>query len=352
MAKSLLMMDYAAVMLMICLLIFILTNNYFYKKIRNLFLVACALVLLLVTADSVEYWMATWDHLSVMRVWMSAIGYSLRPAIVFVIICLLRPRDRIVKCLAIPLVLNGVIAFSAFFTDIAYSYTPDNQFVRGSFGYFAFVTSGFYIIILFLYTFKRYGKSDLSEMYISIVVIILLVVSTVLESVAKCDGMINTTGAVTLVFYYLYLNTQQFKRDALTGAFNRRCFYLDAEKNDASLSAVLSIDLNNLKKWNDEYGHAKGDDAIRTVAGCMQKELQKGWSLYRTGGDEFMMLYCGRSREEVAFVLSAIRTAVEKTPYSCAIGVAYRRPDESFQKLCSRADQQMYENKFLMKQEK
>lgn len=121
----------------------------------------------------------------------------------------------------------------------------------------------------------------------------MFVISTAMESVWGYDGVINTTGAVALVFYYLYLNTQQFKRDPMTNALNRRCFYLDAEKNMAGLSAVMSIDLNNLKQLNDGYGHAKGDEAI---------------------------------------------------------GMAYNECQEDFDKLCSLADKAMYEDKFQMKQ--
>ena len=352
MVKELLMMNYAAVMLTICLLIFIITNNYFHKNVRSLFLVSCMLLLILVAADSVEYWTASLDHLSALRIWMSAIGYSLRPSIVFVMIRLMSPQQKKADWLALPLVINAIIAFSALLTDVAYSYSADNQFIRGPLGYFAFVTSGFYLVVLLVYTYKLYRLSNISEMYISIVVIVMLMIAITLESVAKCEGMINTMGAVTLVFYYLYLNTQQFKRDALTGALSRRSFYLDAEKNESGLSAVISIDLNNLKQWNDEYGHAKGDDAIRTLADSLQRALEKNCYLYRTGGDEFMVLCFGKEEKEIEKLLSDMRAEMSKTPYACAIGAAYRTAGEDFRRLCSRADRQMYDDKFLMKQEK
>ena len=351
MVKELLLMNYAAVMLTICLLIFILTNNYFHTRVRGLFFISCVLLLFLITDDSVEYWAASLDHLLPVRIWMSAIGYSLRPAIILLIIWLINPGEKMMRWLVVPLVFNVMIAWSALFTNVAYSYTPDNQFVRGPIGYFAFVTSGFYLIVLIIYTFRLYRLSNVSEMLISIVDIALIVIATILESVAKCEGMINTTGAITLVFYYVYLNTQQFKRDALTGALNRRCFYLDAEKNDANLRAVISIDLNNLKQWNDEYGHAKGDDAIRTLAACVQGRLTRGCYLYRTGGDEFMVLCFGKEETEIENMLKGMRVEMKKTPYACAIGAAYRTEGEEFQKLCSRADQQMYVDKFRMKQE-
>lgn len=131
---------------------------------------ACVLVMCLVLVDSVEYWTASFDHATPLRIWMSAIGYSLRPTNIYIVILLLDQGEKKNHWLGIPLVINARLAFSALFTDIAYSYSADNQFVRGPLGYFAFVTSGFYAV----------------------------------------------------VFYYLYLNTQQFKRDPMTKALNRR----------------------------------------------------------------------------------------------------------------------------------
>lgn len=343
-------MDYAAVMLALCLLIFIITNDYFPIRIRKLFLTACLLLLLLIATDTVEYWTASFQQLSVLRIWMSAIGYSLRPAIIYLLIHLMNSQEKSNKILFIPLIINAMIAFSALFTDIAYSYTPDNRFVRGPIGYFAFVTSGFYLIALLIYTYRLHRAANISEMCISFVAIIMLTISITLEAAAKYEGMLNTMGAVTLVFYYLYLNTQQFKRDALTGALNRRCFYLDAEKNATNISAVLSIDLNNLKSWNDKYGHAKGDDAIRTTAHNFQRVLPKNCYLYRTGGDEFMVLCFEKNKSKIENMLTDIHTELGKTPYDCAIGIAYRRADEDFRELCSRADRQMYENKAQMKE--
>ena len=131
----------------------------------------------------------------------------------------------------------------------------------------------------------------------------------------------------------------------MTKALNRRCFFLDAEKYAASLSAVLSIDLNDLKQWNDGHGHAKGDDAICTLVHCVQKVIPKACYLYRTGGDEFMILCFNKEKETVEQLLMDIRRELAPTPYSCAIGMAYRDRDQEFNQLCLQADSEMYEDK-------
>ena len=74
-----------------------------------------------------------------------------------------------------------------------------------------------------------------------------------------------------------------------------------------------------------------------------------GCVLYRVGGDEFTILCIKRKTVELQNMVNAIRRAMDGTPYSCAVGMAERRPDESFSELCDRADEEMYANKVQMK---
>ncbi|MBQ1171072.1 MAG: GGDEF domain-containing protein [Lachnospiraceae bacterium] len=351
MVKELVGINYATVVTVFCLLVFIITNDYFNKRIRVLYLISCVMVLCLVTVDSIEYWTATFDTLSPLRIWMSAIGYSIRPAIVFVVILLLleKQNDKRIFWFALPLIINTMIAFSALFTDIAYSYTVDNQFVRGPIGYFAFVTTGFYEIMLIVCTVKMNRSVRISETVISVAVVIIFLLATVLESVWKYEGVINTSGAIAMTFYYLYLNSQQFKRDPLTNVLNRRCFFLDYEKNEANISALISLDLNDLKKWNDKYGHAKGDEAISTIVHCIESVIPKNCFLYRIGGDEFMILCFGQKRNDTEQLVKQMKEKIAKTPFSCAIGVVYQDGDMDCNEMCLQADKAMYEDKIKMK---
>jgi diguanylate cyclase (GGDEF)-like protein len=84
--------------------------------------------------------------------------------------------------------------------------------------------------------------------------------------------------------------------DALTGLGNHRAFQeeLDARiaqaRDDGTNLALLMIDVDDLKKINDQRGHAAGDDLLRSVAQMMRANLRRGDSAYRTGGDEFALL--------------------------------------------------------------
>lgn len=346
MLRYLIQINFGTLMIITFMLIFIATNQFFEKKVIRMFRYATLLLLVLVIVDSVEYWTASLMAPILLRIWMSAIGYTLRPIIIFLIILLLlRGKAGKKLLMGIPLIINGIIAFSAFFTDVAYSYSATNEFVRGPLGYAAFVTSGFYLVLLIIMTIYVYSDDRNTEAFIAIAITIMTSIATAMESVWKIDGVINMTGAASISFYYLYLNTQQFKRDPLTNVLNRRCFYLDAAKNFATLNAVISIDLNNLKKLNDYEGHAEGDKAICTMVECVRNVIVKNCYLYRTGGDEFMILCFKQTEENVKKLLEDIKTEMAKTLYTCAIGMAYMDAEQSFEKLCAKADEAMYMDK-------
>ncbi|MBE5877726.1 MAG: diguanylate cyclase [Lachnospiraceae bacterium] len=351
MLHHLIQINYATVILLSMLLIFIVTNRYFDKRIRRLFITASIVMITIVVADSVEYWTASFAYPTVLRIWMSALGYSLRPAaILLIIILFFQKKKNNWLMLAIPLAVNALLAFSAMFTDIAYSYSETNEFVRGPLGIFAYVTSAWYFIVLLVFTIRSYKAVALTETMISVVVVCVFVLATVLEVGFLYDGLINVTGAIAILFYYLYLNTQQFKRDELTGALNRRCFNLDAERNIGKLSAVISIDLNGLKQINDTQGHAKGDEAISTVASCVQVSLPRGCYLYRVGGDEFMVLCFKKKKDLIEKTVADIRKRMDKTPFACAIGTVYVEGMQyAFEKWVELADAAMYKEKDKMK---
>lgn len=85
MIKELVEINYAPVIILLFFLVFIFTNDYFTKRIRTLFLLEDVLLLCLIVADSIENWTASLDTLTPIRILMSAIGYSIRPAIIYVI---------------------------------------------------------------------------------------------------------------------------------------------------------------------------------------------------------------------------------------------------------------------------
>ena len=350
MLYEIIQINYVTLISCLLLSVFILTNRLFRQETIKWFWGAILCTVVLVAADGLELWSATWDHPSQFRVLMSSIGYSLRPFGAYCLLCILN-RDSHKKrtWLAIPLLGNAICAFSALFIPVVFSFSPQNEFVRGPLHVVPFLVSGFYLFSMVYFTLRIYQKGLHLESLISFCISITVALSSILEAFLAFKGFLNAGCALSAIFYYLYLHTQQFMRDPLTNLLNRRCFYLDSEACLSNKFAVISLDLNGLKQINDTQGHAAGDRAICDTVDCVRRNLPQGYQFYRVGGDEFMILVFRQSSELIETVIKNIRDDMENTPYSCAIGVAYYEPGSSFEQVVVHADAEMYKDKQRIK---
>ncbi len=148
----------------------------------------------------------------------------------------------------------------------------------------------------------------------------------------------------------------QARRDALTGAFNRRAFDEDwkslGEDRRLGRVALLLFDCDHFKAINDTYGHQVGDVVIQSIAGALQHALRADDRLYRLGGDEFatMLRDADTLRAErvaercIEQVLSQdFRAHGMSEPTTISIGIALSEGDGmTLHELQKRADLAMY----------
>lgn len=106
--------------------------------------------------------------------------------------------------------------------------------------------------------------------------------------------------------------------DPLTNVYNRRFGlsrlheeFVRAVKQNVSL-AVLMIDIDHFKQVNDVYGHTVGDRVLRTIASTTRSQLREGDILIRLGGDEFMVVLLGASKNDALEVGEAIRRQIDE----------------------------------------
>lgn len=120
--------------------------------------------------------------------------------------------------------------------------------------------------------------------------------------------------------------------DGLTGLANRR--YLDnylgveiarAMRNGQQLAVVL-CDVDFFKKYNDSFGHLKGDDCLKEVAKAMETACKRTTDLVaRYGGEEFAVILPDTSQDNAAMVAEGMRLAVE--------GLAMEHPESDLKKV-------------------
>ena len=153
------------------------------------------------------------------------------------------------------------------------------------------------------------------------------------------------------------------RTDALTGSLNYRGFLEAGERlwDHATASgrplSVLALDIDHFKRYNDLYGHAEGDGALRRFAGAVRSALQHADDvLARPGGEEFTVFLPGSTAEQAMQVAQRIcrrvrdadivHAASPKGRMTVSVGVATRLPgDDEAEDMLKRADDALYRAK-------
>ena len=151
--------------------------------------------------------------------------------------------------------------------------------------------------------------------------------------------------------------------DALTGLKSRVAYakaIVDIEENRNHYSSVhvVSIDLNNLKYNNDNYGHAQGDKLLKMTAKLFASVILNDDDIYRIGGDEFIIFLKNYSDIDIELFqkkLEVMRQEINQhnddIGIDFAIGIAKFDPSQHtpFEEVINQADRKMYYCKNSMK---
>ena len=148
--------------------------------------------------------------------------------------------------------------------------------------------------------------------------------------------------------------------DALTGLKNRAAFRIkENEIRTGHIGCIIvQLDINDLKKVNDVYGHAEGDRHIIGAAEIILNSFSDIGTSYRTGGDEFIVITHSGGIPEVESALKMIEekssayNKAEKPPVPLSIAYGYAlctAQEDALETAENLADQRMYEKKQQMK---
>ena len=153
------------------------------------------------------------------------------------------------------------------------------------------------------------------------------------------------------------------RTDALTGSLNYRGFletganlWREAGASNEPLS-VLALDIDHFKRYNDLYGHAEGDGALRRFAGAVRSALLHADDvLARPGGEEFIVFLPGSTLEQAMKVgervcqrvrdADIVHAASSEGRMTVSIGIATRQSgDDEVEQMLRRADAALYRAK-------
>lgn len=146
-------------------------------------------------------------------------------------------------------------------------------------------------------------------------------------------------------------------KDPLTGAGNRRRLddklteVVNSYKRKGDAASLVLLDLDHFKKVNDIHGHAAGDQILKSITKIVNLRIRVTDSLYRIGGEEFVVLLEGQDLHRAAHLAEQLRTLVEANelvhdqPVTISLGVAELKTDESASNWLQRADEALYRAK-------
>lgn len=146
--------------------------------------------------------------------------------------------------------------------------------------------------------------------------------------------------------------------DPLTGLFNRRVFDTELDQvtgaKHQAKAALIMIDIDHFKKFNDEYGHLMGDKVLQYFGKLLKAECQEPILPVRFGGEEFAILLIGKEKED-AFILAenlrkkiqAIRIKQKKSgkiisSITASFGISQWVQSETAEQMIERADKALY----------
>jgi two-component system cell cycle response regulator len=192
----------------------------------------------------------------------------------------------------------------------------------------------------------------------------------VLNLADKLNGTRFDSGDIALIELFSQLigasigNVKLFEKiqrqattDGLTGLVNHKTFYEILEKELWRLKryggriSLIMVDVDNLKRINDVYGHRAGDKAIREISRRIKGCVRQIDTAARYGGDEFAVILLNTSLQEATVVAQRMVNAVasspttwnkEEIPLSVSVGLGQYDAESTPEDITSRSDQALY----------
>jgi diguanylate cyclase len=248
---------------------------------------------------------------------------------------------------------------------------------------FASVSIAILCVVGVLLTVHLQGEQQIFWAYPSLLVVFYLVkpaeavgmatvfiLGLVPAIVPGSDAVVSTTILVTLVatsvfsYAFAYLTRehrnqllQLARKDPLTGVGNRRALdeklseVCAAQARSSAPCSLILIDIDNFKEFNDEFGHAVGDQILVRLTEIIDFRIRGADSLYRIGGEEFVVVIEGQRKERARRLAEQLRTLVEaydlapEGRVTISLGVAELTAGETPEEWMRRADVALYESK-------
>ena len=337
--------NWALILVSLAFLVSLRTTAFMDKKFAGRICILIFEVLALSVVVFIEFWLVDQGIVWEGRRYLMFIRYCAAPFIDARVLYTLVKKMR--PAIFIPALISAFICFISVFTGIVSQVMPDGTIQYGPLRLLPYVVPGIYGAAMIYILYKRSGKqfNDLIPIAffafaLSAAVILPFVLGRIYSHIF-CE-----TISISLFTYYLFSIQGLTRTDSLTRVLNRQACYAELETDPEGISALVSIDMNGLKDINDTHGHSAGDEALTTIALCLTQAAKAHQSVYRIGGDEFLVICRKNTLDDVLQLIKRIRNYVSETEYSISIGYSCTENSrKSISEMMKEADEMMYVEK-------
>jgi diguanylate cyclase (GGDEF)-like protein len=180
------------------------------------------------------------------------------------------------------------------------------------------------------------------------------------DELQRCAMCAAVAAEVVALGADLSLLEQQTRHDYLTGLLNRSFFEralpseIERARRFNGHFSLVFMDLDGFKRFNDSFGHSRGDDMLRRVGAALSESIRRADTATRYGGDEFAIILPNTLPEDVVSTLTRLRERIEAASeamgadatVSASFGVAHYPTDaETAEQLVATADSRLYHAK-------
>lgn len=357
---------------MIMLLIVTAIHSYFRLNMRNdenkVFLSINILILIILILEIISIIVNGKSSTGMIYVnkMVNILGFTLTPLPIFLIYIFIKfwikdsevtEKNNEMNGLIILFIINTLTSILSLNHNFVFSISDENYYSRGSLFGTSLSISLMYFITIIKLIYKNRKWIQHEEIVIFIVATVIPIILGLIQLKNGIYLTIWNSATISIIIVYVFILNESMTKDPLTGLGNRiyyNQYMFRIEKRQSVKLAIVYIDMDGLKKINDNFGHNVGDDAIKLMSRILKATLSRDGKAIRLGGDEFVICIEDDNVKRIEEYMKKVKGKLESynknelQNYTIGLsyGIAiYDSTKENVEDLVRRADQLMYEQK-------
>ena len=347
----------------ICLvLILISIRNFKVRKKESVyFLIFTGILLILSVVVVMEQYASVTGNIYLATIFTS-IGYAARPVLILIFILLANMNEKRsiwhYRVFIGLLCINALVYVIPWFFNVPWMSTAvfhyelvDGKAVfqyGGFLNYTSHAIALFFLVVLIYFSIASFQGKHRRDGIVLILCGLIILATVITEMVLQRTDLLNIISGICIMIDYIFIISINASRDPLTHLYDRRTYYEDLTKYQNLINGIIHLDMNELKYYNDNYGHEAGDEALVSLANIFTSSIvSKNMCAYRLSGDEFLILMFQGKKEQLGEVVSNIKEQLSTSKYSAAMGSYFieKGDNTTFDEAMKKAEKLMYKDK-------